>query len=303
MKRGIAPSSLIGSCRSGPRPATRWTSLTALDGGEGQLRSPARRAPISDGSCSCRHCPGARGQPVAGRRRVSAHGADFDSDPADWTSALCRARRRPLDSVMGHCQGSRGAAIRPRLPRYSSATTCRRASPLPDTAASGSRRCARRSGSSEPSGTGHAGPGGGIGGARRCERPGPRWSADDARRLAGQRDLSASAPSFARFLFARSPIGGWRAVFCRTSAGGSRSTSSGRRSRPGHTLNIAFTYAGMLSLGVPAESFEGLDAFMQGMAARAARSATRRVRARALGARPRRLTCRVHPDRCGSGRR
>ncbi len=39
---------------------------------------------------------------------------------------------------------------------------------------------------------------------------------------------------------------------------------------PEYTLNIAFTHAGLLALGVLAESFDGLDAFAQGMAARAA---------------------------------
>ena len=39
---------------------------------------------------------------------------------------------------------------------------------------------------------------------------------------------------------------------------------------PDYTLNIAFTHAGLLALGVPAGSFDGLDAFTQGMAARAA---------------------------------
>jgi Dyp-type peroxidase family len=38
---------------------------------------------------------------------------------------------------------------------------------------------------------------------------------------------------------------------------------------PAYTVNVAFTYAGLRALGVPAESFAGLDAFMQGMAARA----------------------------------
>jgi Dyp-type peroxidase family len=38
---------------------------------------------------------------------------------------------------------------------------------------------------------------------------------------------------------------------------------------PDYTLNIAFTHAGLLALGVSAESFDGLDAFTQGMAARA----------------------------------
>lgn len=41
-------------------------------------------------------------------------------------------------------------------------------------------------------------------------------------------------------------------------------------SRPDHTLNVAFTYRGLLELGVPAEHFAGLAAFTQGMAARAA---------------------------------
>lgn len=40
--------------------------------------------------------------------------------------------------------------------------------------------------------------------------------------------------------------------------------------RPGHTLNIAFTHAGLLRLGVPAERMVGLEAFCSGMAARAA---------------------------------
>jgi Dyp-type peroxidase family len=39
---------------------------------------------------------------------------------------------------------------------------------------------------------------------------------------------------------------------------------------PAHTLNVAFTYAGLVSLGVPPERFRGLDAFVQGMAARSA---------------------------------
>jgi Dyp-type peroxidase family len=39
--------------------------------------------------------------------------------------------------------------------------------------------------------------------------------------------------------------------------------------RPGYTVNIAFTHAGLRALGVPASSFAGLDAFADGMAARA----------------------------------
>ncbi len=39
---------------------------------------------------------------------------------------------------------------------------------------------------------------------------------------------------------------------------------------PAYTLNIAFTHAGLLALGVPAPSFDGLDAFTQGMPARTA---------------------------------
>ena len=40
--------------------------------------------------------------------------------------------------------------------------------------------------------------------------------------------------------------------------------------RPDFTVNIAFTHAGLLALGVPARSFDGLDAFVEGMPGRAA---------------------------------
>lgn len=38
---------------------------------------------------------------------------------------------------------------------------------------------------------------------------------------------------------------------------------------PAYTVNVAFTHAGLLALGVPEQSFAGLEAFTQGMAARA----------------------------------
>lgn len=36
--------------------------------------------------------------------------ADFDTDPADWTRALCTRAGKQLDSVMMHCRGFPGSA-------------------------------------------------------------------------------------------------------------------------------------------------------------------------------------------------
>ena len=107
--------------------------------------------------------------------------------------------------------------------------------------------------------------------------------------------------SFARFLFV--------SVSDRTLARGflaemlARVTfnESWEANPPDYTLNIAFTHAGMLALGVPAESFEGLDAFTQGMAARAATlgdlgECGPEHWEPGLGD----LTCRVGPDRVGA---
>lgn len=45
--------------------------------------------------------------------------------------------------------------------------------------------------------------------------------------------------------------------------------ASWQHNPPEHTFNVAFTHSGLTALGVPAESFAGLDAFTQGMRARA----------------------------------
>jgi Dyp-type peroxidase family len=76
--------------------------------------------------------------------------------------------------------------------------------------------------------------------------------------------------TFAHFVFARVADQGAARAWLRARLGQITYNESWKDSRPDHTLNVAFTHAGLLALGVHADSFKGLDAFRQGMAARAA---------------------------------
>lgn len=109
MKRGIAPSSLIVLVPVLPAAGDSLVAtLTALDEGEGSLfaRAPGThfgRFVFVPG------LPGTDGQPVAGSSAYLFMAADFDTDLAEWTSALCRLAGGTFDSVMGHCQGYPGS--------------------------------------------------------------------------------------------------------------------------------------------------------------------------------------------------
>ncbi len=109
MKSGIAPSSLIVLVPVRPAAGDSLVAtLTALDEGEGSLFA---RAPGTHFGrfVFVAGLPGADGQPVAGSSAYLFLAADFDTDLADWTSALCRLAGGALDSVMGHCQGYPGS--------------------------------------------------------------------------------------------------------------------------------------------------------------------------------------------------
>ena len=76
--------------------------------------------------------------------------------------------------------------------------------------------------------------------------------------------------SFARFVFARVADPSLARGFLAEMLDRVTFNESWEANPPDYTLNMALTHAGLLALGVPAGSFDGLDAFTQGMAARAA---------------------------------
>jgi Dyp-type peroxidase family len=75
---------------------------------------------------------------------------------------------------------------------------------------------------------------------------------------------------FARYLFATVVDSSSARRWLAGTVGRVTFNASWEAARPEHTLNIGFTYGGLVALGVPASTFDGLEAFSQGMPARAA---------------------------------
>lgn len=75
--------------------------------------------------------------------------------------------------------------------------------------------------------------------------------------------------TFARYLFATMTDAVLARRWLSAIVGRVTFNTSWEAERPDYTLNIAFTHPGLLALGVPAGSFDGLGAFTQGMPARA----------------------------------
>ena len=246
---------------------------------------------------------GARGEALESEGSFLLMCAEFDSAPATWTTLLCERTGDQLDSVMGYCEGFPGSGDpTTRLPGTSAPTTRRRASPSPDTAGSGSRRCARRCGSSEPSGSWRCGP-------RRRDSEGESLRAAwrEAVRGSSLADVQGNVicgygTLFARYVFARVADPGLARGLLAEMLDRVTFNESWEANPPEYTLNIAFTHAGLLALGVPAESFDGARRVHAGDGgARGGARRRRPVRARALGARPAATHMSANsPDRAGA---
>jgi hypothetical protein len=109
LKIGIAPSSLIVLAPVLPADGDSLVAtLTALDEGERSLFAQAPGTHFGR-FVFVPTLTGADGQPLPESGAYLLLAADFDTDPAEWTTALCWLAGGALDSVMRHCQGYPGS--------------------------------------------------------------------------------------------------------------------------------------------------------------------------------------------------